>query len=129
MYEEIQRLTCSTLWRQSPRVSLTFDNDNISFFGILCQSLFRSQFLRFILLLGVSLCRINLDNRVLLVFCVDLMKTKFIISLSELRINLRFLFFDEYLSISTQVFFCWAFRGFYHIFWPSQQLPLSAKVQ
>ena len=48
--------------------------------------------------LGVSfLCRINLDNRVLLVSCVDLLKTKFTISLSELLIDHRFFLLDEYL--------------------------------
>ena len=77
-------------------VSLTFVYDKIPFFGILCQSSFRSQFLVFILL-GVSLCRINLDNCVLLVSCVDLLKTKFTISLSELRENHCFLLLDEYL--------------------------------
>ena len=41
--------------------------------------------------LGVSfLCRINLDNRVL-VFCIDLLKTKFTISIRELRVDHRFL--------------------------------------
>ena len=40
--------------------------------------------------LSVSfLCRINLDNRVLLVSCVDLLKTKFTISFSELRVDHR----------------------------------------
>ena len=42
-------------------------------------------------------CRINLDNRVLLVFCVDLLKTKFSISLSELQVDHRFLLLNEYL--------------------------------
>ena len=42
--------------------------------------------------LGVSfLCRIILDNRVLQVSSVDLLKTKFTISLSELRVDHRFL--------------------------------------
>ena len=66
-----------------------------------------AKFLGFILLLDVSfLCRINLDNRVLLVFWVDLLKTKFSISLSEPRVDLRFLLLDEYFSVSTQILFC-----------------------
>ena len=49
----------------------------------------------FILLLCVSfLCRINLDNHVLLVSCIDLLKTKFTISLSELRVDHRFLLLE-----------------------------------
>ena len=52
-------------------------------------------------LLGISLCKINLDNHVLLVSCVDLLKTKFSVSLSELRVDKRFLLFDEYPSVST----------------------------
>ena len=43
------------------------------------------------------LCIINLDIRVLLVSCVDLLITKFIISFSELRVDHRFLLLDEYL--------------------------------
>ena len=117
-YTEIRRLTCSNPCRQPPTVSLTSVNDKIPFFGIICQSSFRSQFLGFILLLSVSfLCRINLDNRVLLVSCVDLLKTKFTISLSELRVDHRFLLRDEYPSVSTLIFFCWAYVDFYHIFW------------
>ena len=42
------------------------------------------------------MCRINLENRVL-VSCVNLLKTKFTISLSELRVEHRFLLLDEYL--------------------------------
>ena len=46
-------------------------------------------------LLGVSfLCRINLDNHVLLFSCVNLLKMKFTISLSELRIDHHFLLLD-----------------------------------
>ena len=124
----IQVTTCSKPCRRLPTVNLTFVNDKIPFFSILCQSSFWSQFLEFILLLGVSfLCRINLDNRVLLVSGVDLLKTKFTISLSELRVDHRFLLLDEYLSVSTRIFFCWTYGGFYHIFWPGQQLPLSSK--
>ena len=79
---------------QPPTVSLTFVN-KIPFFGILCQSSFWSQFLGFVLFLCVSFfCRINLDYFVLLVFCVDLLKTKFIISLCELRVDHRFLLLD-----------------------------------
>ena len=97
-YKEIQHLTCSKPSHQPPTVSLTFPNDKIPFFGILSQSSFISQFLGFILLLSVSfLCRINLDNHVLLVFCVDLLKTKFTISLSKLRVEHYFLLLDEYL--------------------------------
>ena len=45
----------------------------------------------FIILLGVSfLCRINLDNNILLVSYVDLLKTKFTISLSEPSCRLPF---------------------------------------
>ena len=48
-------------------------------------------------LLGISfLCRINLDNRVLLVSFVELLKTKFTVSLSELRVDHRLLLLDEY---------------------------------
>ena len=84
----------------------------------------------FILVLIISfLYRINLDNCVLLVSCVDFLKTKFKISLSEFRVDYRFLLLDEYLSVSTHIFFCWAYGGFYHIFWPGWQLPLLAKVQ
>ena len=72
----------------------------------------------FSLLLGVSLCRINLDNCVLLVSCVELLKMKFTISLSELRVNHCFLLLDEYLSVSAWIFFCWTYGGFYHIFRP-----------
>ena len=53
------------------------------------------MFLGFVLFLGVSFsCRINLDNRVLQVFCIDLLKTKFIISLSEFRVDHRFLLLE-----------------------------------
>ena len=63
--------------------------------------------------LGVSfLCRIDL-----LASCIDLLKTKFTISLSELRVDHRFLLLDEYLSVSTRIFFCWVYGGFYNIFW------------
>ena len=48
------------------------------------------------------LCRINLDNRVLQVSCVDLLKTKFTISLSELPVDYRFLLLDEYLSFQLE---------------------------
>ena len=52
--------------------------------------------------LGVSfLCKIDMDNRVLLVSCVDFLKMKFTISLCELRVYHRFLLLDEYLSVST----------------------------
>ena len=45
--------------------------------------------------MGVSfLCRINQDNRVLLVFSVDLLKTKFTISLSKLQVDHRFLLLE-----------------------------------
>ena len=72
-------------------MSLTFVIDKIPLFGILCQSSFWSLFLGFIIL-GVSfLCRINLDNHVFLVSFVDLLKTKFTISLRELRVDHRFL--------------------------------------
>ena len=72
----------------------------------------------FVFLLGVSFfCSINRYNRVL-VSCVDLLKTNFTISLCELWVNHRFLPLDEYLSLLTRIFFCWAYRGFYHIFWP-----------
>ena len=98
-------------------------------FDILCQSSFRSQFLGFILLSVSFFCRINLDNHVLLVSCVDLLKTKFTISLSELWVDHCFLLLNEYLSVSTQIFLCWVYGSFYHIFWPGQQLPLSAKVK
>ena len=64
--------------------------------------------------LSVSfLCRINLDNPILLVSCVDLLKTKFTISLSELRVDHCFLllgmnifrFQREFSSVeSTEVF-------------------------
>ena len=123
----MKRLTCTKQCRQPPTVSLTFVNDKIPFFGIL--SSFWSQFLGFIHL-GVSfLCRVDLDNHVLLVSRVDLLKMKFTISLSELRVDDRFFLLDKYISVSTRIFFCWAYGGFYHIFWPGQQLPLSAKVQ
>ena len=50
---------------------------------------------RVILFLCVSFfCRINMDNRVLLVSCIDLLKTKFTISLSDLQIDHRFLSFE-----------------------------------
>ena len=39
-------------------------------------------------------CRINRDNRVLLVSCVDLLKMKFTISLNELRVDHRFLLLE-----------------------------------
>ena len=97
-YEEIQRLTSSKPCCQPPTVSLTFVNDKIPFFGISCQSSFWSQFLGFILLL---FCRINLDNRVLLVPCVDLLKMKFTISLSEFRVDHRFLLFLFQLDFSS----------------------------
>ena len=48
----------------------------------------------FFFLLGVFLCRINLDNRILLVSCVDLLKMKFTISQSELRVDHRFLLLE-----------------------------------
>ena len=35
-------------YRQPPTVSLTFVNDKLPFFGILCQSSFCSQFLGFV---------------------------------------------------------------------------------
>ena len=92
---------------------------------VFCLSSFRSQFLGFIL--GISLLyRINLDNQVLLGSCVDVLK-KFTISLSELQVDHCFLLWDEYLSVSTQIFFSWSYGGFYHIFQPGQQLPLLAK--
>ena len=63
--------------------------------------------------LGVSfLSKINLDNRVRLVAWVDLLKTKFTISLSEFRVENRFLLLDKYLFASTRIFFCWAYGGF-----------------
>ena len=83
---------------------------------------FRSQFLGFILLLGSSfLSRINLDNCVLLVSCVELLRRKFTLSLSKNQVDHCFLLLDEYLSVSTWIFICWIFiyGGFYHIFWLS----------
>ena len=46
-----------------------------------------------------------MDNRVLQVSCVDFLKTKFAISLSELRVDHRALILDDYFSVSTQNFF------------------------
>ena len=93
-YKNIQRLTCSKQCRQLSTVSLTFVNDKIPFFGVLRQS-FLNRFLGFILHLSVSfLCRINLDNRVLLVSSVDSLKTKLTISLSVPRIDNRSLFLE-----------------------------------
>ena len=94
-YKEIQLLTCSKLCRQLPNVGLTLINDEIPFFRVLCQSSFLSLVFGFVLFLDVSfLCRINLDNYVLLVFCVDLLKTKFTISLSEFWVDHRFLLLE-----------------------------------
>ena len=84
-------ITCTKQCRQPPTVSLTFVRDKIPFFGILCQSSFWSPFLGFVLFLGVSFCRINLDNRVILVSCVELLKTKFNISFCEFRVDHCFL--------------------------------------
>ena len=70
-------------------------NDKILFFGTLCQRSFWSLFLGVVLFLGISFsCRINLDNRILLISRVDLLKTKFTISLSELRVDHRFLLLE-----------------------------------
>ena len=76
------------------------------------------------LLFGVSFwCRINLDNCALLVCCVDWMKMKFTISLSELWIDHFFLLLDESF-ISARIFFCWAYGGFY---WPELTASFVAK--
>ena len=81
--------------RQPAIVSLIFANDEISFFGILCHSSFWSQFLGFVLFFCISFfCRINLDKRVLLVSCVDLLKIKFTIFLSELQVDHCFLLLE-----------------------------------
>ena len=92
------------LWWSPPKpvFSLTFVNDKIPFFGILCQSSLWRQSLGFILLLGVSLCRINQDNRVLQVSCGDLLKTKFTISLSELQVDNWFPHLDDISFVSTR---------------------------
>ena len=59
------------------------------------QKFFLKPIFRVFSFLGVSfLCRINLDNRALLVSCGDSLKTKFTISLSELRVNHRFLLLE-----------------------------------
>ena len=51
--------------------------------------------LRGFLFLGVPFfCRINLDNHAFLVSRVDLLKTKFTISLSELPVDYRFLLLE-----------------------------------
>ena len=60
---------------------------------------FLSQFLGFILFsVSFFLCRINLENRVLLVSYVELLRTELTISLSELRVDRQFLPIDENLS-------------------------------
>ena len=66
---------------------------------------------------------------VILVSCVDLLKTKFSISLSELRPRppLPAPPRDEYLSVSNRIFFSWTYVSVYSIFWSAQQLPLSGK--
>ena len=110
------------MFSQPPTISLTVVNEKILFFGILCQNSFRCQFLGFILLLSVSfLNRINQDNRIFLVSCVDLLKTKFTISFSELQEDHRFFLLDKYLF-----FFNSNFPLLPH-FLTSQQLLLSAK--
>ena len=82
-----------------------------------------------ILLLGVSfLYRINLDNRVLLVSCVDLLTTKITICLSELQVDYSFLLGEidiflfqlEFSSVEPK-------KAFTTSSDPSQQLPLSVK--
>ena len=56
------------------------------------SNFFLQPILGFILFYGISFfCRINLDNCVLLVFGVDLLKMKFTISLSELWVINHFL--------------------------------------
>ena len=78
---------------RSNAVSLTFVNDKIPFVGILCQSSFWSQFLGFVLLC-VSFEESTWTTVFFWFSCVDLLKTKFIISLSVLRVDYRFLLLE-----------------------------------
>ena len=72
-------------YRQPPTVNLTFET------GIHVKVIFEARFW-VCSFLGVSfLCTINLDNRVLHASSVELLKTKFTISLSELQVDQRFL--------------------------------------
>ena len=105
-----------------------FVDDKIPFFGNLCQSSFWSLFLGFVHFLGVFfLCRINLDNCVLLVSFVDLLKTKFTISLSEFCVDHRFLLLEMNIFLFQRIFFCWVYRGIYQIYWPSQHFSCQQK--
>ena len=68
--------------------------------------------------LSVSfLYKINLDKRILLASGVDLLKTKLTISLSEPFLPP----IDEYLSVSTRIFFWWVYK----VYWSGQLLLLS----
>ena len=77
----------------------------------------------------IFLRRINMNNHVLLVSCVDFLKTKFTFSISELRVDHRFLLLEmniflfqlEFSSVESTE----ALTTFSD---PSQQLPLSAKI-
>ena len=101
--------------RQLPTVSLNFLND----IGILYKSSFWSQFLRFVLFLGVYFsCRINLENCVFLVSCEN--EVYYFFEWNSCRPSLpppR----DEYFSVSTQIIFCWVYQGIYLIYRPSQR--------
>ena len=89
------RIICSKQCRQPPTVSLTFVNDKTPFFSILCQSSFWKPIFRVCSFLDVLfLCRINMDNRILLVSFVNLSKTTFTISLSELRVEHGFVLLE-----------------------------------
>ena len=52
------------------------------------------------------MCKINLDSYILLVSCIDLLKTKFSSSLSEIRINHHFLLLEMNIFLFQLEFFC-----------------------
>ena len=125
--EKYKQLTRSKPCCQLPTLSLTYVNNKIPFIGILCQSSFRSQFLGFILFLGVSFCRINLNNCSFSFLC-RLVENKIYYFLKwtsskALHPPLRWIYF-----VSTRIFICWSHGGFYHIFWPELTASFVGKM-